>query len=314
MSLSKQKTTKAKSGPSKKSEAKKIEMIKHLPAKIDHRMVLAKLHPKTMALAAQTKLLEAARKNALAITSTATSGGWNLLSGSAPDTKSDIKTMACDLEILQKQMQADLGFAKAALASAYGNKPIMFILPELVIFNTDNTTGTITAINSVGVSSQTEMTSLINLFDEYKITSQNYEFMPNQFGKVDTTAVASCLLAMAYDPVDSNVLAGFADATTKQQHKIWGGTVAGTISAPNYQFTRSDSRLYSFHVQIPKGIQLGVLSGAVINAEGEWQRTATYTTNFPYGYVKPYMITAVNTVLPGLSGVMYRHVLFRTRD
>jgi len=207
--------------------------------------------------------------------------------------------------------------SRSALASAYGNTPVKFILPVGWLSTTTVTTGLMDTPFPLAISASTEFTALAALFDEYRFRGGRLEFTvvtPTSTVVLGTSSLtANAPFTIGFDPSDATAPTAAIDLLQLQYHKQIFPRMIATPTVGTYVgvYGTQDNTPYKFHWKIPADAPLTGNGGAV--GPGMWKATAGNVANFPDGTIKVIYQTGESTVKTGLIGTFYWDVEFRAR-
>lgn len=283
-----------------------------MKAKKGPRNFLTQHHVKV--LARKVHSCHKALQAALVVASPPPPAGWALIA------KPDVKQPAVDGEMVKMYKQAfetELKIARDALASAFGSKPVRFVLPVTTSISTTTITGVVSATTPQDITLSPEFASLALLFDEYKFEKGKLEFTiwtptPTIVLATSTITEAS-MFAIGWDPSDSTVATNLRDILQLEYHRLITPTIRPTATAGTFvgTFGRESGSLYELSWDYKDTAALTGNGGVV--GPGMWKSTQGNVTNFPDGSLKPYYISGETTSKTCLVGVQYWTVAFRTR-
>jgi len=302
-SVKDQKTASKSSKKGSGESAKFTKMVKHVKQ--------PKLHvPHADALKYVLKSI-AARQEALALAVKARkASGWFSSSGSAAG--SDSKSAGPEEDLLSVELKA----GRSALASAYGKRPVPFVIPiSLSIPNTAAGLALVSVL--VDPSASVEWSSLALLFDEYRFVGGRFEFGTN-FGCLQpaTNSDAICF-AICYDPVDSSPTS-VRNLTTREQHKLfanvitYGGAGGSTFSTSSPNMMNGVPLQFKYHAPPASNLVIGV-TGLIVQDPGVWKITTVSGAPAGEGYLLFASSNGSANAAVVAAGIHYLHVEMRCR-
>ncbi len=229
------------------------------------------------------------------------------------DSKVDVSALDSAISTVEKAYE----LARTTLASAFGPRPVPFVLPMSVTMLTTGGAGILSAPLTINPSQSTEWTSLAALFDEYRCCSATLEYaIQAPAGALTTsggtTFSPNTLFVLGWDPSDNNPLGSVRQGTELQQHTLKAPSMRYAGAAGSYSGVFEG--LHRFHVQIAKYAQLNVFGQSTNDSPGQWKPTNN-STALAEGYLKPYCATLLGTLNDtAVSGILYLRVEFRCRQ
>ncbi len=230
----------------------------------------------------------------------------------------DSKDSKCDVSALDAAIAAtesSLKGARSALASAFGSKPVEFVLPISFAMQTTGGAGILSAPLAVDVSTSTEWSSLAALFDEFRVLRGKMDFMVMAPAGALTTSGATTfspnsMLVLAWDPADATALTSTRGGCEIQQHQLYASSMRYAGAAGSYSGVYEGK--HSFHFQVAKYAELIMGGAPSTNASpGYWKQTVAPGTD---GWVKPYLQTLMGTLNDNsVGGILYLTVQLRCR-
>lgn len=236
--------------------------------------------------------------------------GWF---GVAADAK-DVKQPVEDPYLEFKQLVAA---SRQVLASAFGSKPVEWVLPVTMDLNCTVVTGLCDRTLDIIISSAPEFAALSGLFDEYRMVRGKLNFSVTQPTSTVVTGTSgigvSSTACIGWDPSDAVAATNSRDILQLQHHKqLFPRLVpTGTASTHVGEYGNVDNQPYVLHWDY-KDCQAVTGNGGVVGP-GMWKSTQGNVFNYPDGTLKTYYQTGTTAAVTTFTGCMYWTVQFRTR-
>jgi len=252
-----------------------------------------------------------ARQEALAAAVKARkASGWFSSGGSAAGA--DVKFVGPEEDLLATEVK----LARSALASAYGKKPVPFILPISTTF-VNTAANQAQAYLIVDVSSSAEWSALSSIFDEYRLDGGVFQFSSNMGPLIPVTVADGLVFALAYDPVDSSV-GNVRNVVTRKEYKLfgysvlYGGAAGATFSQAGGGII--NGKPLEFQYRTPPGGNLAIgATGLIVQDAGAWKSSVITGTPCNDGYLMVSSVNGAANAAVVLGGVHYLHVQMRVR-
>jgi hypothetical protein len=246
-----------------------------------------------------------------------------------PPTAADVKASWYDvskvdesnaklLSALEAELKADVATARSTLASAYGSKPVKFIIP-INWSAVNNAANQSTTVFQVDMSASPEWTSLVALFDEYRFRGGVLKFS-TMCGPLNPVVIGADLcFVLAYDPEDSTVLTSVRDGIQVKEHKLFASTTyyggAGGATFSQAFYAPLAGQPFEFRFRPPAGSNIGISNtGTVVQDAGVWKSVNYVQTNAAEGWIKPYFVNGSANGAIVAGGNIYYEIELRYRE
>jgi len=207
-------------------------------------------------------------------------------------------------------LDVQLKMLRDVARGAFGTKVLKINLYDKYSFST-SAAGLISGNSLIDPSTLPEFSSLSLLFDEYRVLSGKFVYMPsvyfsNAFLGVDNHGV------IVYDPIDTIVPTTVLLGLQKEQHQLF--FIPSAVLANAVQLA-ARTRDEEFHWRVPPGIILSSSGSAALNSTSTWQATTPAAGSYyPYGYLKVFASSVLPVSATGVTGFQTYHCEFRCRD
>jgi hypothetical protein len=270
-------------------------------------------HAKLSMLRNLGKRREALEKATASLKPAAAPQGWALV----PDTKATVLVAPDTVALMKEAYEAEVKMVRGVLASAYGSKPVDFVLPVTTTFASTVTTGVVSTPLPIVITDSPEFTSLAALFDEYRFVSGRYDYViltPTPTVVIATSSLTvNSNAVIGFDPSDNTTPTDVRDVLQLEYHLQKYPRMIATPTLGTYVGVYGDveNRPYRFNWSYKDDAAFTGNGGAV--GPGQWKSTAGNVSSFPDGSLKPYYLTGESTAKTTFTGVMYWTVHFRNR-
>lgn len=234
------------------------------------------------------------------------SGGQDVKS-SSPDTKQAPTANS----MVKKLLATKVGKGKGPA----GLKPVRVTLPYS--FTLSATSGVIsTPLSVTPDSNATEWAAFQTLYDQYRVIGGEVHYTCGYQTPPGSTSTDVLFSVMGYDPSDGAALTSVRQGTELAQHKLLAAcpvSQATNTTALSFSFPTLGSTPHLLRWRTGPVTQIGITSGAITAATGQWKNINSSGNNSPDGWLKFYGTTDLAATAVQVYGINRVFVEFRSR-
>lgn len=224
---------------------------------------------------------------------------------SGPSTKDPADPKQFDVVALGRGSQALQGLSNVRASLGLKMKSVAVSLPIRYLVSSAANTA-YTTVFPIQPSSASEYATLAALFDECRFEGFQLKYLTN----VATAGSGGACGILSYNPTNITALTTLVNGAESSQHKLICFGSRGVINALEAELIGAN-KYETWNVKVPSGSPVRV-TATTTNVIGEWMATSDASNTC--GYVKPYFDAGQTGCILSVTGVLYLHMRFRSRQ